>query len=207
MKKFVWLILVAGILSMNQAIAKEEDKNQSDEAKKIELRKKIAEKKEELNGTKWEVNLHSNDPKAKYKKDTLTFQNNQVRSSNNADRGFSPTNYTVSMPSQDPEVALWETMQTGPDGFVIFMRGEWKKDMMNGSITEQLEGGKNQEYNFTTSNRAVIAKSSASTEEEVQDSQEDPYEALVSREKKGKQTTSSKAETDAGKAKKSALVS
>lgn len=138
----------------------------ADEAKLAEKRKKIGEKKKELNGSEWEVTVKSQDKKEKEVKDTLTFQNNQVRSASLSKRGFSSTNYTVALPDGS-ETAIWETMKTGKDG-VIFMRGEWNGETMTGSINENLDGGKVvREYYFTSSARAAVAPTSTEKEEEM----------------------------------------
>ena len=154
--------------SKQEAVApsKPVPKRSAAEEKKIaETRKRIDEKKTELNGSSWEVVLgSSSDPKMKGEKDTLTFQNGQFSSKNLSKRGFSPTNYTISLPSEDSKTAVWETMQTGKDG-LVFIRGEWEKEQMRGDISEQLEGGKKtKEYYFTTASRIAIPPTSKEEE-------------------------------------------
>ena len=136
-----------------------------EEKKLAETRKKIEEKKTELDGSSWELVTSSSDAKAKGEQDTFTFQNGQFSGKNFSGRGFPATNYTVSIPSEDSETAVWETMQTGKEG-LIFIRGEWGKDKMNGDITEQLDGGKKvREYSFTTAARKAIPPTSESGEQ------------------------------------------
>ena len=146
----------------------------SDEKKISEMRKRIEEKKTELNGSSWEVMLDSSsDPRMKGEKDTLTFQNGRFSSKNLTKRGFNPTNYTISLPAEDSETAVWETMQTGKDG-LIFIRGEWEKDKMKGDISEQLEGGKRvKEYYFTTVSRVNISPTSSKEAGDSDSSKED----------------------------------
>lgn len=142
--------------------AKPAPKRTEAEQKKItEMRKRIDIRKTELNGSKWDLSLGSSDAKMKGKTDVFTFQDGMFRSDNLSKRGFSPTNYTVSVAGDEKsESAVWETMQTGKEG-LIFIRGEWEKDRMQGNVTEQLDGGKKVvEYYFTTSAKKSIPPSS-----------------------------------------------
>lgn len=197
MKKMILgIVILSCFLLSNNALAAEKKDDLSADQKKAELRKKIEAKKLELNGTKWEVNLVTSDPKAKLKKDTLTFQNNRIVSKNNSERGFTPTNYTISIPSLENETAIWETMQTSSQGDIIFMRGEWQKDAMVGVITEQFDGGKKtSEYSFTTAAKSVVSPSSeVAQEHDAGVIEEDKYEPLVSKETFKKNTESGKEE-------------
>lgn len=151
---FVLIILTTGF----PVFADEVKPHTKTEQKKIdETRKLIQEKKTEINGSRWEVVVDSSsDPKKKGEKDAFVFQNDQITSSNLSKRGFGTTNYTVSVPSEESDSGIWETMKTGKDG-VIFIRGEWTKDKMQGSVTEQLDGGKKiKEYTFTATSREAM---------------------------------------------------
>jgi len=136
------------------------------EKKQLKERRERSDKaRAAVNGSSWQVSYRSSDPKAKAQKDTFIFQDTVFKSEALIDRGYSPTNYTVSVAGDDPDAAIFETMQTSKDG-VAFVRGEWKNDQMNGRITEQLEGGKKTlEYSFTTSARKAISPSSKEKEE------------------------------------------
>ncbi len=164
-------------------------RTEAEEKKLIEKRKRIVDKKTDLNGSSWDISyIASSDPKQKGKKDLLTFQNGQFNSKSLMDRGFTWTNYTISVPNEESELAVWETMQTGKEG-IVFIHGEWTKDKMTGNITEQLDGGKKVvEHSFSTTNRVAIPPSTeeaavsegASSEPQVQESSDI---ALVSMEK------------------------
>lgn len=163
-------------------------KRTSEEEKKVaEMRKRSSEKRKELNGSKWEVfYVSSSDPKLKGKKDAFIFQDGVFTSEAFSKRGFSPTNYTVTVsPEEASETGVWETMQTGKDGR-IFVRGEWIKDKMSGNITEQLEGGKKTlDHSFSTSSREAIPADSKKKEETPIDEASEPEKgasALVSKE-------------------------
>ena len=175
MKK-LFTVLLAGVFFMGgMALAKDivEEKAKpsvADETKKAQIRKVIEERKSELNGSEWKVTLSSSDPKAKSEEDVLTFQNGQVKSKNFAARGFSATNYTVSIP-EGSDMAVWETMQTSEKEGVVFIRGEWKGDQMRGVISQQLQGGTTRDYNFTTAGKIAIAPVS---EEKKEAKKEEP---------------------------------
>lgn len=170
MKKFGLSAIIFFILAGTALYAEEQEiaaqkapvvaKRTSEEEKIItESRKRVAEKRLDLNGTSWGVVYTvSSEPKMKNQKDTFVFQDNQFKSDLLAKRGFTSTNYTITVPpSETSEIGVWETMQTGKEG-QIFIRGEWAKDQMSGRITEQLEGGKKVvEHSFTTRGREAIA--------------------------------------------------
>src|SRR3989338_6556734 len=193
------MVFVMALTVGSSVQATEDDISQK---KLDELRKRINEKKSEINGSQWEVVLGSLDPKIKGQKDTLLFQNDQVTSAGMSKRGFGPTNYTVSVPQEEgSEGGIWETMKTGKDG-VIFMRGEWENDNMRGDVTEQLDGGKEfHEYIFTTSSRMAVSPTSSegSVQAPLQSGMTDPdiagndgsgSGALVSKETSSKSITS-----------------
>lgn len=125
-------------------------------------RKTVAKSREDLNGTQWSVTLVSPDPAEKPVEDVLTFQNHQVGSKVFAARGFSTTNYTITV-RDGADGAVWETMQSSPKEGNIFIRGQWKANEMTGSVIQQLEGGKTKEYYFTTSTRVAVPVRSGSS--------------------------------------------
>ncbi len=121
--------------------------------KLAEMRKLIADKKQELNGSEWLVDVSTNEKKLG--QDTLTFQNNQITCKTLTDKGYPATNYTVSLP-EGSEFATWETMQTSSSGAVMFMRGEWKEGLMRGVMSEQMAEGKNQDFNFASVSKVAV---------------------------------------------------
>ena len=155
------LILFVFVLALSASAvsyAKDDAKGAQDIAKqKAALRKKIADRKEELNGSEWVTTLNSSEKNEKPESDTLTFQNNTVASKFFMSKGFSATNYTVTLPEGSAK-GVWETMQTSSNSKegVVFIHGEWEKESMNGQVTQQLGEGKTKEYYFTTSARKAI---------------------------------------------------
>src|SRR5687767_1716243 len=94
--------MVFGSTAFAETAPAKKDK-ESEAALKAKTRKQAAESRKDLNGTQWEVEVSSQDPKAKNTgKDILTFQNNQVTSRNLSKRGFASTNYTIT-PLDDGE--------------------------------------------------------------------------------------------------------
>lgn len=135
------------------------------EKKRAELRKKIEAKKKEINGGEWQVTLKSMSGKgAMDGSDVLTFQNNVFRSQSASKLGFTPTNYTLTVSEFEEGPTVWETMQTGGKGEVMFWRGEWLGKNMTGVITRQLEEGKTEEYSFSSSSMKEIPETSESEE-------------------------------------------
>jgi len=139
-----------------------------DEKAVKKIREKIEEKKKEINGSEWGVDLGSRDPKAKGGADVLTFQDGMVKLAGFHKQGYGPTNYTISVPSEDSELAIFETMQVSKDAGMIFIRGEWNKDKMQGIINEQTDGGKSsREWWFTSSGKASVSPTSEKKEEAI----------------------------------------
>ena len=127
-----------------------------------EMKKRVEEKKSELNGSEWKVALNSAGKEEG--EDTLTFQNGQVTSKTFANKGFPSSNYTITVP-EGADMATWETMQTNPKGGVLFMRGEWKADTMRGVISQQIEEGKSKDYNFASAGKAAVPPTTEKKEE------------------------------------------
>ncbi len=102
-----------------------------------------------LENTSWEVTVvNMQNPDTSGVEDIFSFQKNQFRSRNLSARGFADTNYTLSQGSASEKPLVWETMQTGKEG-IVFLRGEWDGDKMQGNISELLENGqKVVDYSF-----------------------------------------------------------
>ncbi len=177
MKKFFWVIVLVGFSMMSTAHADEKvlstvtapsaKKDPAADAKREEMIKMIEKKKVDLNGTEWKVTLTPADHKEKAEEDVLTFQNGQVVSKNFLERGFTATNYTISIP-EGSDIGVWETMQTSSNSKegVIFIRGEWKDDQMRGIVSQQVEGGKSsKDYNFKTTSKAKVSPSTTKSED------------------------------------------
>lgn len=116
----------------------------------------IAAKKAELNDHEWEVKLTAAGDKDKTSSDTLVFKEQMFESKSLTDKGYKPTNYTVSLQEGGPTV--WETMQSTDKGEPVFWRGEWEGESMRGVMSKQVGEGKNEDYYFSSVASKVIEK-------------------------------------------------
>lgn len=163
-KKLLVLLIVFGIFG-NVLAAPVGAKARDAETKMEEMRKRIEEKKKELNGGEWQVTITSMSGKGALSgPDVLTFQDNVFRSRSSSKAGFSPTNYTLTVPESDTVPTVWETMQTSDKGNVMFWRGEWLGDKITGVITMQSKEGKSEEYAFSSSSMMEIPETSVPVE-------------------------------------------
>lgn len=122
----------------------------NDAAKQLEL---IAAKKAELNNNEWDVKMTpagKGDPIL----DVLIFKGQQFESKNMTNKGYKPTNYTVSLQEGGPTV--WETMQSTDKGEPVFWRGEWEGASMKGVMSKQIGEGKNEDYYFSSTGSKAI---------------------------------------------------
>jgi len=93
-----------------------------------------------LNGTTWDVQVHSTTPtgEALVQRDRLQFEKGKVTSRQLSGQGFATSNYTLT-PQPDGTI-VWETMQTDGSGTVVCWRGEWNGQVMRGMLTRQAPG-------------------------------------------------------------------
>lgn len=163
-KRLLVLLIVLGIFG-NISAAPVGAQGPDDEKKIAATRKKIEEKKKELNGGEWEVAIKSTSKKGALDgPNVLTFQDNVFQSKSSSSLGFTPTNYTLTVSESDTGPTVWETMQTSDKGDVMFWRGEWLGDQMTGVISRQFKGGKSEEYMFSSSSMKIIPETSESVE-------------------------------------------
>jgi hypothetical protein len=132
-------------------------------------KKKIEEKKKELNGSRWDIALTASGPGGKTEDEELYFQDGKVSFKGFSEAGFGASNYTISM-AEGSETGVWETMQTGSKNQVLFVRGEWKDEQMTGIVSHQNPDEPEKpakDYTFTTKKRMAIAPVSAAKEKEA----------------------------------------
>ena len=161
-RKFLgYVVILLCIFSFQSNLAEAKSAAEAEKEKQEETWKKLEEKKAELNGTQWEIQITTQVAKTSMPKtDTLIFQDGKFRSEALSKKGFSPTNYTLTLQEGGPTV--WETMQTGSDKKegVAFVRGEWKGNVMSGVIVRQLEAG-NEDYYFSNTGKKKISPTSS----------------------------------------------
>ena len=153
-----FLLIVTLTFNVTQVSAKE----RSDEEKRDDVRKMAEEKKKDLNGTSWNVEIKSQSGKGAIEgADELVFQNGRFTSKKMTKKGYTSTNYTITPSETGP--STWETMQTSADDGVIFWRGEWQKDTMSGVINRQIKEG-TEDYYFSSSAKVKIPPTSEEDE-------------------------------------------
>lgn len=128
-------------------------KELADKEKMKELREK---KRSQLNNTLWNIEVSPIAGGEKKTKDVLRFENNRFSSEKYSKAGFNPTNYTLTLKEED--VTVFETMQTGEKGEIIFWRGEVTSDLqkIRGVLSHQKEPGKSEDFSFVSVSREAI---------------------------------------------------
>ena len=161
MKKFVALLLLGAVAGISPAYASKKESSIKSPASIAEARKKVETLKADLNGSSWEITLAPTDGKGKELRDELIFQNNQISLKGFSDKGFKPTNYTITPTAIEGNPAVWETMQTSDKDGLLFVRGEWKEkeQVMHGIISRQKEGEPSTDYNFTSQAKVTLEPS------------------------------------------------
>lgn len=178
-KKFSASLALFGLMMVfavsGYALTPEEKEVQAKEKEVDELQKKIDEKKDELNGTSWEIEL-----KPQYggemkipNKDTLYFQDGKFKSAYTDSEGFSRTNYTIRLRESGP--ATFETMQSHNESEkgIVFWRGEWLDKAMTGTMVRKVpdkkgEGIVTESYYFSNTGFKEVPDTSESKEGETQ---------------------------------------
>ena len=168
MRKFlVALFLVSFLLSGRAALAdsninkkSSDKKTASKDAADAEAQKQKTEqdRREELNNSEWEIYMYvkGTDP-AKPEKDKLAFRNGTLSFKSFEDRGYPPSGYSLVVNPAN-EGGTWETNVAGKDGARMSIRGDWRKSVMNGVISEQLKDEKTATtYYFSSLVKKAIA--------------------------------------------------
>ena len=124
-------------------------------ADKVRLLRK--QKRQQLNNTSWAVDVVPITG-GKQKSDILIFKDKRFSSEKYSKQGFQPTNYTLNVKEKGRTV--WETMQTGEDGRVVFWRGELPEDMtdMRGVLSVQESPGSAEDFSFRSREKKVITQ-------------------------------------------------
>lgn len=123
----------------------------------LKAKRAVAQKKlNELNNTEWAIELLPMTGKGKKETDTVTFKNNQVGIAGFAKKGFSFTNFTLTV--QEDGVVIWETMQTSEKTGIAFWRGEFdsKLQTMRGVVSHQVDQKNKQDYSFISAAKKNI---------------------------------------------------
>jgi hypothetical protein len=125
-----------------------------------DARRALIEKKRKLlNNTEWEIELSPLSGKGRKQSDIITFSNNQVSSKDLVRRGFSATNYTLTI--QDDGKVVWETMQTSEKSGIAFWRGELDVNIekMHGILSHRIDDKRTRDYSFVSVSKKAIEPS------------------------------------------------
>jgi len=104
------------------------------------------EKKGELMGTSYVIELADLDTEDAAGTDVLSFANGKLSLQSLLNDGYNPSNFTVT--AQDDGTVTVETMQVHEDGQRAFLRGDLSGSVMTGRLTLKDSKGKTQSYTF-----------------------------------------------------------
>lgn len=110
--------------------------------------KNVVPARPDLNGTTWEVELTSASESGEKTsiKDKIKFNGKSFESHYFKIRGFSNTNYTVTV--QDNGIITWETIQKNPEGEMVSWRGDWQGGKMEGMLSYRPAGNSPRDFSF-----------------------------------------------------------
>jgi hypothetical protein len=141
------------VKSLSVSEKKEKLRKIAQEKERERKRKLIEKKKKSLNNTEWEIEIIPLGGGRKTK-DTVVFKEGKVSLKKLVDKGFPPTNYTLTI--QENGSLIWETMQTSKSGKIVFIRGEITSDIksMHGVISYPKASG-SLDYSFRSIEKKV----------------------------------------------------
>ncbi len=152
MKKWITMLLIAGMMFSCSNIAFAETKEEKIKRKAVEeKRAAVKAAKSELNNTVWEITLKemTSGKNREELSDTLHFTGGKIASDNLVSEGFPASNFTVRIKRED--MVIWETMQTGEKGQIAFWRGEVTQEgtVMRGVLSRHIKENLVKDYSFT----------------------------------------------------------
>jgi len=106
----------------------------------------LADRKAELNGTEWNVQMRPMEGKGKAEADVISFSEDKVMSKNLSNAGFPATNFSVRM--QDDGTLTWETMQVSEKEGTAFWRGDIRDGVMTGVLSKRDKKERTVDFNF-----------------------------------------------------------
>ncbi len=158
MKKAVLMLVVLCFLVSTVGLASaawfdKEKASQSNTVRSVsKTAEVVAKKKDELNGTEWNIELWSMArPKGKSKgeMDVISFAENKVASKNLSAVGYAATGFSVRL--EDDGTVIWETMQVLEKGGTAFWRGDIGPDgIMRGVLSKRDAKGNTVDSNFVS---------------------------------------------------------
>lgn len=111
--------------------------------------KLLEKKRAELNNTAWDIDVVRMADKERVRTpDRLVFFDKKVYSEKFQAKGYKASNY--SMRIQPDGSVIWETMQTKEGEGQLFLRGNLRKDLMDGMMVKHPVKGKNEDFAFVS---------------------------------------------------------
>lgn len=115
------------------------------------------DRRAELNNSEWDINIYAKgaDP-SKPEKDKLVFRDGTLLFKSFGDKGYPAAGYSLVVDST-LEGGTWESNILGKDEARLSVRGDWRKSVMNGVMTEQLKDEKTYKtYYFSSQVKKVL---------------------------------------------------
>jgi hypothetical protein len=100
--------------------------------------------RERLEGSTWAVEMRPMAGDGKPSKDTLTFKDRQLTSSQLSKEGYGSSNFSL---RAEGEAVIWETMQS-KEGAAAFWRGEVMGETVRGVLSKKVGEGPSADYSF-----------------------------------------------------------
>ena len=116
--------------------------------------------KNELNNTSWKIVLNNMATKA-HSEDVLDFSGNKIESKDMSKKGFSASNFTISVENEN--IVVWETMQTSEKEGLAFWRAEVEGGVMRGVLSRHLKDKTTEDYTFFSTSKESTSQSEASS--------------------------------------------
>ena len=174
MKKFLWGLVIAGVLfpggfvlaDNNYTSKKSADKKSSLDSSsaadlEAENRKTEDDRRKELNNSEWAIHIYEKgQDTSTAAKDKLVFKDGTMSIEGFLSKGYPKANYSlVTNPKQ--EGGTWESYIVGEKG-ALSIRGDWKKNVMNGVASEKIKGEEKQKvYYFSSQEKMSLAPKEA----------------------------------------------
>jgi hypothetical protein len=110
----------------------------------------------QLNNSEWQIEMVPASGKGKKEIETLTFKDGKISAGNFGKKGYSATNFSVTVEADGSVV--WETMQTAEKGGICFWRGELDKAMttMRGVLSNKVDEKSKFDYTFASVSRKSL---------------------------------------------------
>lgn len=108
----------------------------------------INQRKAELNGSQWTIELVPASGRGRAERDVITFSEGKVSSVNLENRGFVSVGYSARL--KEDGTFIWEAMQTSEKEGQAFWRGDIRGNVMHGVLCIRNKKNRGQDFKFTS---------------------------------------------------------